>query len=103
MAVKSLKIEDGSQFVTFVTDQYECYFLIEKTGEFGPASFQFIQKEMDENRWGNRSRYIFICIKDSKILLSFHKYQDDDRIILIDPKEEISNLFLLEDASWYAS
>ena len=103
MTAKSLKIEESPQFIEFVTNHYDCYFLIEKTGEFGPAEVQFINKIMDESLWGVRSKYNFVCIKDSKICTSFHKYQDDDRIMLMNPTDEIAELFLLEDASWYLS
>ena len=101
MTIKSLRIEDSADFLVYVTHNFECYFFIEKTGECEPASLPMIEKEMKGNRWGVRSKYHVICIKDSKILTTFHKYQDDDRIILNSPSDDIIEKFSLEDASWY--
>ena len=101
MIVRALDIKYCRQFIDYVTNNYSCVFLVMKTGQFGHADYNFIKKDMEENRWGTLAQHKFICLKDGALVMTFHKYEDDDRIIINGADDKLVAMFQLENADWY--
>ncbi|ADE40478.1 hypothetical protein [Candidatus Puniceispirillum marinum] len=101
MTIKSLDINYCRPFLDYITKYYRCVFLVKETGQFGHADYDFIKDDMEKNRWGTSAQHIFICLKDSALVMTFHKYEDDDRIIINVANDECLAMFQLENADWY--
>lgn len=101
MATFRLDIDEAERFTAYVLDRFEILVLRVDDGAFCTASHDTIMNDLKECRWGVRSPFLFLCVRDGGVVMMFHKYEDDSDIIINNPPEDVAATFDLRDASWY--